>query len=100
MPAEATRMVMVLAVHVVGDRAAHRQKPGPRRHRQKPGAAVGLRPAQHGQNIGQLHTGFAGQNAGLPVEIDEPVEVAAIDQRAAGIERHIAVGSAASIGPH
>ena len=68
MPAEGPRHVVVLAVNVVGDRAAHRYIFRPRRHRQK-------EPARNRkiQNLLQRRARLAAQHARRGVEMQQPV---------------------------
>jgi hypothetical protein len=72
--AEAPAAMMVLAVDVVGDRSTHGHEPRPGRDRQAPS------PLQHSMlDIPEQHTGFAAQNPGIGIELEQSVELAKID---------------------
>src|SRR5262249_2953198 len=91
--AEGTGLVVVLAVHVVGDGAAHRDEARSRQHRQAPAARH-----EDVLDVAQRGAGFASQPAGRRVEADEAVEARGAPPGAARVEAGIAVGAAQSIG--
>ena len=97
-PAEGAGAVVVLAMHVVGDGAADRDEARAGRDGQEPAAAIRLRPAGDREDVGEPDAGLAGQHARVPVEGDEAVEAAAVEQPAARVERHVAIGPAAALG--
>src|SRR5688572_18999653 len=80
--------MMIIAVHVIGDRSADRDLQRPRRHRQEP-------PPRHRQpdDVGQQHTGFAADHAGVRVEGDEAIEPARVEQDTPVVEAHVAVAA-------
>ena len=85
--------VMILAVDVVGDGAAHGGVAGAGCHWQEPAAG-------HNQfeDIAQRQTCLAAQQAGLFVEGDEVVQGRSGQQAAAVVEAAVAVAAAAAVG--
>ncbi len=77
---------MVLAVNVVGDRAAQRHEARARRRRQE--ASGGN---QHGEALGKRDAGLGADDACFAVEGDQPVDAGHVDQPAAGIEVAVAI---------
>ena len=90
--AEAARAVVAFAVHVIGDGPAHRHHLRAGRNRQHPAAPDGQ--ALH---VAQQRAGFAGEHAFVFVKADEAVQPARGPQRAAGVQRHIAIAAPRAI---
>jgi hypothetical protein len=84
--AEAAVAVVVLAVHVARDRAAHRHLSRPRRDRQEP-AERQHRRRQPVERYARLHR----DRAALHVERQQPVQPGRVDHEAAGVLGGVAV---------
>src|SRR5688572_24259494 len=97
MAAKRAEPMMVLSMDVVRDRAPNGDEAGPRRHWQEPPPATCLRFAHNFQNIGEANASLALKHAGFVVECYKPVKRSAVDQAAARIQRHVAIGPSASI---
>ena len=82
-------LLVVLAVHVVGDRAAERDELGPRHDRREPAVRHG-----HAQQPVERQPGLGAQHAALAVEGHDAVEPVGDDQPPALVQAHIAVGAA------
>ena len=93
MVAERAAPVVVLAVHIVGDGAAHRDQARAGQHRQPPAARQ-----EEVLDVAQHHARLAGQPAGRLVEGDEAIEAGRTPQGAAGIEAGIAIAAAEPVG--
>ena len=93
MIAEGPGLVVILAVHVVGDGAAHGDELRARKHRQAPAARN-----EKALDVAQHHTGFADQPAVSLVEADEAIETRCVPQHAVGVEAFIAVAPAKTVG--
>jgi hypothetical protein len=91
--AERAGAMMILAVHVVGDRAADRDVLRARADREEPAARHRER-----EDVGEQHAGLAVQDAGTWIERDEAVEAARVQQRAAVVQAHVAVAAAVAVG--
>ena len=95
-PADRAEPVVVLSVHVVGDRPSERHEAGAGRDREEPAAAAGFGLADHRQDVGQGHARLAFQDVRWSrSKADEPVQSPAIDQQPVRVQRDVAVGSAA-----
>src|SRR5208337_2643497 len=86
--AHAADAVMIFSVHVVGDRAAERDKPSAWRRRKKPALW-----RDDAKNFRQGDARLRAQPPGLGVERNEPVEPAHFDQRAFAVEAGVAIGA-------
>ena len=93
MAAEGAGSVMVLAMDIVGERAADGDEAGAGRDRRKPAG-------RHGelQQAVEQQAGPAGQQAGFAIEEQDFVHSARVDQRAALVQAGIAVGAAIAVG--
>jgi len=91
--AEGAGAVVVLAMHVVGDRAADRDVARAGNDRKEPAA-------RHGEveDFGKQHAGLAAQDAGDGIETDETVQAARMQQRAAVVQAAVAVAAAVAVG--
>lgn len=78
--------MMVLAVDVIGDRAAERDKSRARRRRQKPAARKG-----EGEQRRERKARFCAQDPGRFVEGHETVEASHVDRCAFAVEAGVAV---------
>ncbi len=94
-PGEAARPVMVLAVHVGGDRAADRDLPGARRDRHEPAERQ-----RRGHQLLQAHPGLAGDQPGLRVEAGDAAQPGGPDDQAAAVLRRVVVAAAQAAGDH
>src|SRR6267154_2392669 len=92
MQGEGSETVMVLPVHIIGNRAADRYETGPRCNGDEPAG-------RHGnlQDVGKQHPRFAGQHASLTVEPDETVEPARVHEPGAYIQAAIAIASPVAV---
>ena len=86
MIAEAARAMMILAMHVIGDRTADADEFGARRYRQKPAAIKPFSSTKDAQDIGQGYARFDLDHAGFAVEGDEAIEPAHIDQAVTAVK--------------
>jgi hypothetical protein len=91
--AEAARPVVVLAVDVVGDRAADGHVLGTGRDRKEPAARNDER-----ENLVQTHAGLAGEQAGGGIERVEAVQTAGGEEDAPLVQTGIAIAAAESVG--
>ncbi len=96
-PPECAGTVMVLAVHVAGDAAAHRDELGPGRHRRKPAAGQ-----EHAERRGQGEPGLAGEHARRGLEGQDAVGANRLEHERAGRCWHgrVTVGAAEPAGKH
>ncbi len=92
---EAAGRVMVLAVHVGGDRAADGHLPGARGDRHEPAGRQ-----SRGHQLFQADPGFAGDHAGRRVEAGDPVHRGGADDQAAVVLRRVVVAAAQAAGDH
>ena len=93
MAPERAAPVMVLAVNVVGDRAAQRHPLRARKHRRQEPVRGGM-----GDDVGQKHAGFGLQNARLGIEFQNARGRAHVDQPAGTVEAGVAVAAAVAEG--
>ena len=89
MRAEGADILMVLAVHVVRDRAAERDELRARHDRREPAVRHG-----HAQQPVERQPGLGAQHAALAVERQDAVEQVGDDQPPALVQADIAVGAA------
>ena len=87
--AEGAGMLVVLAVHVVRDRAAEGHELRSRHDRREPAVRHG-----HAQQPVERQPGLGAQHAALAVEGHDAVEPVGDDQPPALVQAHIAVGAA------
>ena len=93
MATEGTGLVVILAMHVVGNRPANGDKTRSRRHRQKPAARH-----EHIEDVGQQRARFTDQNATLSVEGNQMVESARLQQRRTAVQANVAIAATIAIG--
>ena len=86
--ADSSRLMMVLAVDIVGDSPTERHKLRPRRN----GQEIAGRDYKF-ENFRQANAGLGDKKAAGPVEADEAVEAGHLDQGAAVIEAAVAIGT-------
>ena len=81
--------MVILAVHVGGDRSAKRDEAGARRDRRKETARE-----KDVDQLGDGDAGLASQDAGGGVEGEHPIEPRQIDDAILIVQRRVAVGTA------
>ena len=95
MHAERTGAVMVLAVDIIGDRAAHRHVLGAGQDRKKPAVRD-----DDGEDLRQGDPGFTAEHAGSGVEGNEAVERGHIEQHTPRVEAAVAIAAPAGERKH
>ncbi len=84
---------MVLAVHVVGDGAAHGHVLGARRDREEEAARE-----REVDDLGEQYPGLAAQDAARGIEGNQVIQVARAQQRVAVVQARVAVAAADAVG--
>jgi hypothetical protein len=90
--AEGSGAVMILAMHVVRDRSADRNKASSGSNGQEPSLRQ-----KHVDDVGKADAAFAAHHARGFVKPEDAVEATAVDQIAAGVETRVAVAASQSI---
>src|SRR5450755_3030059 len=90
---EGTGAMVVLAVHIVGNRPADSYKPCARSYWEEPSLG------KHNiDDVGKTDAGFAADHARRLIESKDAIEAAAIDQFAAVVETGVAITASESVG--
>ena len=83
---EAADSMMILAVHIIGDRTAHRYQRGTGSNRRKP-AVRQSKP----DDLAQQYAGFAFEHARDRIEADETIQATGQQQRAPAVQADVTV---------